>query len=423
MSPKLVKRGFYLKLYVQDTKNTGFPAQFFIFLPTGTVRGFFRTVPRVRSGKIYRAVPWEDMVTALGLMEAKKGPKSIFSPKGKIALMFLKHYAGCSDRKLFEGLNGNLDWQFFCGIYIGTGRLHNFKIVSEVRSELAGKLDIGGMQKALYGHWSPHMGGKNAVTMDATCYESHMRYPTNVKLLWECTDWLHGLLGKVCREKRTAMPRSRYLKWKKRYVSYSKMKRKTKKKRRALTRALLLLTEKFSLELDRMEKTHGLCFTVDQYVRRAAAKKAREQQHALFHHGVRPKDRIAGLDRPYVRPIVRGKEKKPVEFGAKVHKFQVDGIGSIEHLSFDAFHEGIRFRKTVLDIQGLTRTKVKIAGADAIYATNRNRKFATGNGIRTDFKRKGRAGKHEGQRKKMAAAITRERASRLEGSFGNDKEH
>lgn len=112
-----------------------------------------------------------------------------------------------------------------------------------------------------------------------------------------------------------------------------------------------------------------------------------------------------------------------MEFGAKVHKFQVGGIGFIEHLSFDAFHEGIRCRKTVLDIQGLTRTKVKIAGGDAIYATNKNRKFASGNGIRTDFKRKGRAGKHEKQREKLAGAITKERASRLEGSFGNDKEH
>jgi len=374
-------------------------------------------------GRIYRAVPWDGMVSALGLKEAKKGPKAIFSPRGKVALMFLKHYADCSDRKLVEGLNGNLDWQFFCGIYIGTDRLENFKIVSEIRSELGGKLDIDALQKILYGHWSPHMEGMNAVTMDATCYESHMRYPTNVKLLWECTDWLQRLLKKVCRENKSAMPRSKYLKWKKRYVSYSKMRRKTKKKRHALTRALLLLTEKFSLELDRWEKEYGLFFTVDQYVRRAAAKKAHAQQHALFHHRVRPEGRIVSLDRPYVRPIVRGKEKKPVEFGAKVHKFQVGGIGFIEHLSFDAFHEGIRFRKTVLDVQGLTRTKVKIVGADAIYATNKNRKFATGNGIGTDFKRKGRAGKHEGHRKKLAAAITKERAARLEGSFGNDKEH
>ena len=374
-------------------------------------------------GQIYRAVPWDDMVTALGLKESKKGPRPVFSPRGKVALMFLKHYADCSDRKLIEGLNGNLDWQFFCGIYLGTDRLDNFKVVSEVRCELAGKLDMDTVQKTLYGHWSPYIDGKSATVMDATCYESHMRYPTNVKLLWECTDWLYGLLKKVCREQGAAMPRSRYLKWKRRYISYSKMKKKTKKKRRALTRALLLLVEKFSTELDRMEKEHGIAFTADQYVRRAAAKKAHGQQHALFHHGVRPEGRIVSLDRPYVRPIVRGKEKKPVEFGAKVHKFQIGGIGFIEHLSFDAFHEGVRFQRTVFAVQRLTGTRLKIAGGDAIYANNPNRTFATKYGIRTDFRKKGRPGKDEAQRKKMAAAITKERASRLEGSFGNDKEH
>lgn len=39
----------------------------------------------------------------------------------------------------------------------------------------------------------------------------------------------------------------------------------------------------------------------------------------------------------------------------------------------------------------------------------------------TDFKRKGRAGKFENHRKAFARQITRERATRLEGSFGNEK--
>ena len=52
-------------------------------------------------------------------------------------------------------------------------------------------------------------------------------------------------------------------------------------------------------------------------------------------------------------------------------------------------------------------------GADAIYATNANRKFATLNNIRTDFCRKGRAGKHEASRKQLASMITKERASSL----------
>ncbi|MFK5972944.1 MAG: transposase, partial [Flavobacteriaceae bacterium] len=136
------------------------------------------------------------------------------------------------------------------------------------------------------------------------------------------------------------------------------------------------------------------------------------------------------IDKDYLRPIVRGKEIKPVEpacrsgrFGAKVNKYQIDGINFIEHLSFDAFHEGIRFQDTIFKAQRLTRTKTRLAGADAIYATNKNRRFATKYNIRTNFKRKGRAGKHEKQRKQMAAIITKERATRLEGSFGKEKEH
>lgn len=374
-------------------------------------------------GKIYIAVPWDDLVTAFGLNEAKKGPSPIFSPKGKLALMFLKNYSGLSDRKLIEHLNGNLDWQFFCGIYLGAGRLSNFKMVSEVRCELAGKLDMDGAQQALYAHWSPYIGDSGSITMDATCYESHLRYPTNIKLLWESVHWLHALLGDLC--KRTGEPvlRSKYLKWKKRYVSYSKMRRKTKKRQRALTRALLLLLEKLGGEVDRIEAVYGTAMSVGQYRRRDTAKKVLVQQHALFHKGEKPKDRIVSMDRPYIRPIVRGKEKKPVEFGAKVNKFQVGGISFIEHLSFDAFHEGNRFIDTVFAAQRLTKTRTGLAGADAIYATNKNRRFATKYGIRTDFKRKGRAGKHEKQRKKLASAITKERASRLEGSFGKDKEH
>lgn len=48
------------------------------------------------------------------------------------------------------------------------------------------------------------------------------------------------------------------------------------------------------------------------------------------------------LRKPYVRPIVRGKEVNSVEFGAKVNNILVDGISFIEKLSFNAFNEGTR---------------------------------------------------------------------------------
>lgn len=374
-------------------------------------------------GRIYSAVPWDTLVDAFGLADSKKGPASLFSPQGKLALMFLKHYACCSDRRLVEQLNGNIEYQFFCGIHLGGQRLVNYKIVSEIRCELAKNLDVDKVQRTLFGSWSPYMTDKHSIVMDATCYESEVRYPTNEKLLWECVDWSYRQLKAICKALGTKTPRTKYLKWKRRNISYSKMRRKTKSKRRGLDRSLLLLLDKIDGELCKLEKVHNLQMPKSYHRRRATIKKVYVQQHRIFHTGEKPKGRIVSIAKDYLRPIVRGKEVKPVEFGAKVNKYQIDGINFIEHLSFDAFNEGNRFQDTIFKAQRLTRTKTKLAGADAIYATNKNRRFATKYNIKTDFKRKGRAGKHEEQRKQMAALITKERATRLEGSFGKEKEH
>ncbi len=68
-------------------------------------------------------------------------------------------------------------------------------------------------------------------------------------------------------------------------------------------------------------------------------------------------------------------------------------------------------------------TRIKIVGADGIYANNNNRNFVTENNISTDFKRKGRKSKHHDHFSQLAQMITKERASAMEGSFGTDKEH
>ena len=52
------------------------------------------------------------------------------------------------------------------------------------------------------------------------------------------------------------------------------------------------------------------------------------------------KDRIVSISQPYIRPIVRGKAKAPVEFGAKLDmSIDEKGIARLEKLSFDAYNE------------------------------------------------------------------------------------
>lgn len=85
-------------------------------------------------------------------------------------------------------------------------------------------------------------------------------------------------------------------------------------------------------------------------------------------------DRIASLSKSYIPPVVREKEVKPVEFGAKVNMIQFRGINFIEHISFSAFHEGIRLKQSVRYSRELVGKLTHLSG-DNIYATNANRTY------------------------------------------------
>ena len=144
---------------------------------------YWNSFLRSEIGGIYATIPWDELVRHFQLKEHSKGPSRTFSPRGMIALMFLKSYVDCSDRKLIEHLNGNINFQMFCDIFLQGQRLENFKIVSQVRTYLSERLDIREAQKILSKYWKPFMEQPNIMLTDATCYESSVRYPTNVKLL------------------------------------------------------------------------------------------------------------------------------------------------------------------------------------------------------------------------------------------------
>ena len=71
-----------------------------------------------------------------------------------------------------------------------------------------------------------------------------------------------------------------------------------------------------------------------------------EQQKYMYDirtHSV--PDRIVSVSQPFVRPIVRGKVGKPVEFGAKLDISVVDGWTRLECCSFDAYNEAGNLRE------------------------------------------------------------------------------
>jgi hypothetical protein len=376
-------------------------------------------------GQIYQSIPWNALVQSFKLKRTRVGRKSLFDLQGQLALMFLKAYTDLSDRKIIEHLNANIDYQLFCGVLLSPGeRLVDFKIVSKIRTQLGKRLDIKSSQRILAKAWKPYLKDPHAMLTDATCYESCLRYPTNIKLLWESVDWSYHQLKLLCKSLRVRMPRSKYLEQREKYYTYQRKRRKPQKDTIKRTRSLLYLLNKLNNLLDDYENQYQdrIQWPDKYYQMRKIIRQVYRQQKQMFETGNSLPDRIVSISKSYIRPIVRGKEIKKVEFGAKVNMIQVDGINFIEHLSFDPFHEGNRLISSIWLSQHLFGKTTHIS-ADRIYATNRNRKYCTSNGITTNFARKGRAGKHEHHRQAIGKELNKERASRMEGSFGTEKEH
>lgn len=386
---------------------------------------YYQAFLETELGRIYQDIPWNDLIKSMKLTRYKTGRKPLFDRQGMLALMFLKSYTGFSDEKLIDSLNSNIDYQLFCRVLISPeDRINNFKIVSRIRTELGKRLDIKKAQRVLAIAWKPYLTDTNVMLTDATCYESELRHPTNIKLLWESVDWSYNQMKLICKSLKVRRPRCKYPEQKDKYYAYQRKRRKPTKERTARTRSLLYLLNKLLENLDELERQYQdqLILPEKYYDRVKVLRKVYYQQKEMFETGESLSGRIVSIFKDYIRPIVRGKERKKVEFGPKVNMIQVDGINFIEHLSFDPFNEGTRLISSIWLARELFGNITHIS-ADRIYATNKNRRYCTSNGITTNFARKGRAGKHEQHRKIISKELNKERATRMEGSFGTEKEH
>ena len=392
-------------------------------------------------GQLYLTIPFQEYAAKIPYEASSTGRRPWFDLQGGIALQVLKHYYGLSDEKLIDLLNQNKMMQYFCGINLSAGQMiKDADVVSRWRSRLGYYLSddqiLLKVQLAQAEYWQDRMSNREANLSDATCYESHVRYPTDVKLLWESISYLYAEMKIIYAYVGLPMIRSKYKDQRVEYLSYQRRRRKTHKEGRKRKKALLYLLNKY---LDQMPVLIALmkqhqsrqlfpCRIKSNFFDRLSTiKQVYQQQQLLYDQpGAKIQDRIVSLCKPYLRPIVRGKENKRVEFGMKLHEMQVDGINFIEHWSFNAFHEGIRMKTTLWRHQYLFHQKCRLFGGDQIYANNANRRYCSKQQVQNCFVPKGRqpadpvAGK---QKRQLRQIIAKHRATRLEGSFGNKKNH
>lgn len=384
---------------------------------------------RTDLGELYQAIPFTALAEKIPPPKhalSGRGRKPWFNVEGGIALQFLKHYHNLSDELLVERINTDWSMQIFCGLSLGpTERIEDKNIVGIWRAYLGKHMDIQELQKVFAQHWKPHMEQTNIGSQDATCYESGIRYPTDIKLLWECCEKVYTILQRERKRIGIRSSRCNFEKKNKIYLEYQKRRKKSKRQEKKLRKYLLKFLFRLMKLHNEFSHKHETVLSKRKQKLFTVIEKVYEQQHQrAYGPADEPiKDRIVSLFKPYVRPIVRGKETKPVEFGAKVNKLQVDGISFIEHISFDSFNETTRYQEGIY-LQRKLFGKCTHQSADAIYATNKNRKYASSQGIQTNFVPKGKQKpEYTEQSGQMRKILNKQRSTVLEGSFGNEKNH
>lgn len=385
-------------------------------------------------GQLHASLPIAQLAALLPKAKTAVGAKPWFDNYGKIALQFLKAYEGCSDARLLERLNTDWALQLFCGIQLKDNeQIKDEDVIWKARSFVAHHLDKAKAQAVLIRYWQPWMKNLHLGLCDATCYESYIKFPTDVKLLWDCNEWLHGQIKRLYKALGQKRPRSKYKEQKHKQGVYARLRRKTHKEERRRRRQLLGLCDKLLLQMGalldgwsrQVERDERL---VDEFTLQRYQLIGKIYQQQLFHYQ-HPSEsvpqRIVSLFKPYLRPIVRGKENKRVEFGAKLNTWQVDGLNFIEYLDFEPFHEGIRLKQAIA-FHHRYFGRLRQVGADDIYANNANRRYCSRLGLGTSFKPKGRRKQDpllRRQEDQARKAIATARSTVLEGSYGNDKNH
>ena len=243
----------------------------------------------------------------------------------------------------------------------------------------------------------------NSGTMivDATCAPSQIKYPQDTELLNEAReitekviDELHvpGSGKKPCTYRKRA--RKQYL-----HIARSK-KRAAKKVRKAIGQQLSYIKRNLKTIENLPVKTDNL--PKQLRAKLETVKKLYEQQKYMYdNHTHSVPDRIVSISQPWLRPIVRGKAKAPVEFGAKLDISVVNGFTRLEYHSFNAYNEAMKLSDMIERYKERTGSYPERILADKIYRNRENLAYCAERKIRLSGPALGRPKKDEIRDKKQ----------------------
>jgi hypothetical protein len=435
--------------------------------------------PDNRWVKLSEQIPWDEL--AGGYAKSLKGNSGRQSVDIRlvIAAIIIKHKLKLSDREAVSTISENIYLQYFCGYRsfrveepfdaslfvdlrkrMGSMVFDQFNIAVIAKAEQlqpkrkavpvdreavaeADRLEARrkkcrdaqeGCSNADESEQGEQPPNKGTLKIDATVADQQIAYPTDIDLLNTCRleseRIIDGLYKKAVKLGlyKGDKPRTYRRNARKDYLNISKKKNKSKK---ALHKAIgkqvryvkrnRAIIEKL-LDLLGTQATRWPLSFRDQRIY-WVLQHCHQQQTTMYQNKERSHpNRIVSIYQPNVRPIVRGKSKAKVEFGAKLNVSECNGMTTLDTISWEAYNESTDLVKQVKGFKKIHGCFPELVLADGIYMTRKNRNFMKDNGIRSVAKPLGRPPKED-----LTAAQKRKRKkernqrNHVEGKFGQGK--
>lgn len=271
---------------------------------------------------------------------------------------------------------------------------------------------------------------RGTMLVDATVAPLHIAFPTDSGLLnhaREHSEQLLDVLYKSAESLWAVKPRTYRREARKRYVSFSKKRNKSKKAiHKAVGQQLRYVRRNIKTlhkMLDQLEAAElEIAWDKHQWRMFWIIQELYRQQDVMFgDKRKRIKDRLVSLQQPHARPIKRGKSGgRDTEFGPKINVSLSEGMARVDQIDFNAFNESQGLQAQIEAYKALYGYYPALVLADKIYWTRANRKYLKDRKIEiggVPMGRKTEQSKYERERQRKR----NNKRSEIEGKFGQAK--
>jgi len=273
--------------------------------------------------------------------------------------------------------------------------------------------------------------GKNwgTLTIDASCMPADIANPRDLRLLDEVRLSTERIIDELCNQA-TEFKRHRP-----RYdrgmvhahvLRIAKQKRPRRRRVKAAIKRQLDYLQQNSRAVNSLIACGAmLCELKRHWWQKLLACRELERQQSwmLMNKTNSIPDRLVNVVQRHVRPIVRGKARTPVEFGAKISVSVQNGFPFLHRISWNPYNDGADLIEQSEKYKRDTGSYPERICADQVSITTKNHHYCTRYGIRITGKRLGRPS----QNPDVTSAQVRQlrvdqgRRDEVEGVFGSGK--